>query len=155
MPLTFSKLRDNVLGDKSKTLNNFVYKVGVKYRREAFSNSRNPEGFARLAIFVSLLERRCTLNGSHTQNLIQRRFAYEHPELLIRQEPEDPGLQSDSDHQTSPPSKKRKRGRPTAVEHFWAQVDKWFKEKHEEWGPFTSEPWKLYVVLSLYLSARS
>jgi len=51
-PLTFSKLRDSVFGDKVKTLNEFVYEIGVKYRGEVLGNDRTVGGLARLAIFV-------------------------------------------------------------------------------------------------------
>ena len=92
---------------------------------------------------------------SGSQTLIQCRFAYEHPNLLLRDEPEskDLSLASDSDSWQHPPTKKckQKAGHSAGNNHFWGQLDKWFVERIVEWGQFSSELWKQYVIASPWL----
>jgi hypothetical protein len=92
-------------------------------------------------------------------DILQRRFAYENPELLDRGEDDeeqtpatspspdesiDDPMSSASSAASEPARKKRKRGgRTMRGQDFWSQVEKWFEARQKQWGDSWGTPgWK-------------
>ena len=75
---------------------------------------------------------------------MQRRFSYEHPELLDRDEEmdEDPVQPNDERSSADPPTrKKRKRGgRVAKGQDFWSQAENWFNARRKQWGDSWNSP---------------
>jgi len=90
---------------------------------------------------------------------LQRRFAYEHPDLLDRVEDEEdssstvPADESGGDASIGEPARKKRRrghaGRITKGEDFWSKVEMWFEARQKQWGDSWGSPgWSAYVFFS-------
>ena len=75
---------------------------------------------------------------------MQRRFSYERPELLDRDEEmdEDPVQPNDERSSADPPTRKKQKrgGRVAKGQDFWSQAENWFNARRKQWGDSWNSP---------------
>ena len=75
---------------------------------------------------------------------MQRRFSYERPELLDRDEEmdKDPVQPNDERSSADPPTRKKQKcgGHVAKGQDFWLQAENWFNTHRQQWGDSWNSP---------------
>ncbi|KAJ7246702.1 hypothetical protein C8J57DRAFT_1523407 [Mycena rebaudengoi] len=152
---------DNIFGVpvRVKMLNAFVKTTSSSVRnawRQDIRDSIEPTSYTPLETFVFQSATKYK-NGGPGEQLsdlftihaaLLRRFAYDNPMLLGKEEAEDENENENDEDLAVPSKKKRKRagGRIPKGKDFWSQVDAYFNKEVESRGRNFTEPrWKEYV----------